>query len=172
VASEGTAALRADFSHVTCHPGFRHTRNHRTVSERVCSSALQHRDHRGARRINLCLGSLAVSRRGWLKANQRGQGNQEPRHCDQRDFIPTPDKCRTLVRKGTSQRNTNVLLIVDRGCNALCCSFCFLRLNGVPRFGPKKGTENWTRNSGLNTLFVGSTCVGWCLIASTLLLSM
>jgi hypothetical protein len=79
VASEGKATLRADFSHVTCHPGFRHTRNHRTVSERVCSSAAQHREHRGARRINLCLSSLAVSGRGWLQ--EREQLSEALRNC-------------------------------------------------------------------------------------------
>jgi hypothetical protein len=74
VASEGKATLRADVSHMTCHPGFGYPRHHRTVSKRVCSSLPQHFDHRRARRIDLCLGMLAVIGRGWLQERDQVGG--------------------------------------------------------------------------------------------------
>jgi hypothetical protein len=74
VASEGKATSRKDVSHMACHPGFRYPRHHRTVSKRACSSVPEHFDHRGACRIDLCLGMPAVIGRGWLQEREQVGG--------------------------------------------------------------------------------------------------
>jgi hypothetical protein len=54
------------------------------VFERVCSSLSQHRDHHGARSINLSLDTLAVSGRGWLQ--EREQVSEVLLHCSMDAF--------------------------------------------------------------------------------------